>query len=219
MVQDRLLLFNDPMSDVRPQNVSENWLFTSLVSDDDHTRTYKYRLLVMVTFVTGLLMWTYAAIGAFFIKGPKIAVIGISCSILHLFSPWIYKKTKSMVLAAYNMVTAGIIFQFSFAFYTGGFFSATLIWLAVLPMIVGLLTNKTHAIIWTMISTLGVILMFVLNQEGLCPPDSLSELGKVTVQFMIALGLISLVGGFTLFFIELSYFYNNRSQAKSNLDP
>ncbi len=207
------------MSDVRPQNVSENWLFTSLVADDDHTRTYKYRLLVVITFVTGLLMWTYAFIASFFVKGTVLPLIGFSCAIMHMLSPLVYKKTKSIVAAAYNMVTAGIVFQFSFAFFTGGFFSSTLIWLAVLPMIVGILTNKTHAIIWTLLSTFGVILMFILDQEGVCPPDSLSELGRVTVQFMISLGLISLVGGFTLFFIELSYFYSNRSQVKSNLDP
>ncbi|MDG0816743.1 hypothetical protein [Bdellovibrio svalbardensis] len=207
------------MSDVRPQNVLENWLFTSLVTEDDQTRTYKYRLLVMITFVTGLLMWTYSFVATFFVKGSALAIIGFTCSIIHLFSPLIYKKTKSMAASAYNMVIAGIVFQFSFAFFTGGFFSATLIWLAVLPMIVGILTNKTHAIVWTLISTSGVLLMFYLHQEGLCPQDSLSELGKVMVQFLAALGLISLIGGFTLFFIELSYFYSNRSQIKSNLDP
>lgn len=207
------------MTDVRPQNVSENWLFTSSVSEDDQTRTYKYRLLVMITFITGLLMWTYAFISSIFVKGTVLPFVGFACSIVHLFSPWIFKKTKSMTAAAYNMVTAGIIFQFSFAFFTGGFYSPTLIWFAVLPMIVGILTNKAHAIVWTLISSTGVVLMYWLQREGFCPADPLPDLAKVTVQFLISLGLIGLVGGFTVSFIELSYFYSNRSRLKSNLDP
>ena len=84
----------------------------------------------------------------------------------------------------------------------------------------GILTSKMHAIVWTMISTGAVVVMFFLQQANMVPPDQLLESGRATVQFMIALGLIILVGGFTLFFIELGYFfYNNRFQAKSPVDP
>ncbi|MBO9668502.1 MAG: HAMP domain-containing histidine kinase, partial [Bdellovibrio sp.] len=115
-----------------------------------------------------------------------------------------------------TMVTAGIVFQFSFSYFTGGFYSPTLLWFAVLPMIVGILTNKTHALTWIFICSLEYILMFFLQQEKLVPASQLSAEGRVVAQFMVGLGLIGLVGGFTLFFIELGYFYHNKISAKNS---
>ncbi|WII73438.1 hypothetical protein QJS83_06090 [Bdellovibrio sp. 22V] len=187
-----------------------SFLFSSSIKEDDLTRLYKYRLLILITVITGLLMWTYSFVSLFFVTGGTLATIGFTCSIVHALSPVVYKLTRSMKAAAYNMVVAGMIFQFSFAFYTGGFYSPTLIWFAVLPMIVGLLTNRTHAIAWTFISVSGYVLMFFLQNAGVIPESTLSDLGRNLTQFMIGLGLISLIGGFTVFFLELAYFYHHK---------
>ncbi|MNL25717.1 hypothetical protein D3C87_1472050 [compost metagenome] len=105
-----------------------------------------------------------------------------------------------------------MIFQFSFSFFTGGFFSPTLLWFAVLPLIVGLLTNKTHAVIWTFLSVSAYVTMFWLQKAGLVPESTINDLGRTLAQFMIGLGLIGLVGGFTVFFLELSYFYYQKGK-------
>lgn len=188
----------------------ESFFFSSSVKDDQLIQLYKYRLLILVTIITGLLMWTYSFISLFFVHGNALATIGITCSVIHALSPLVYKLTRSMTLAAYNMVVAGMVFQFSFSFFTGGFYAPTLIWFAVLPLIVGLLTNKTHAVLWTFISASGYVSMFFLQEAGWVPESTLSELGRTLTQFMIGLGLISLVGGFTLFFLELGYFYYHK---------
>lgn len=189
----------------------ESILFSATtVTDDKMTLLYKYRLLLLITLITGLLMWTYSFISIFFVHGKTLGMIGVTCSTVHLLSPVVYRLTKSMTLAAYNMVIAGMIFQFSFSFYTGGFYSPTLIWFAILPLIVGLLTNKIHAAVWTLICAAAYVTMFFLEEAGWVPESSLSELGRTLAQFMIGLGLIGLVGGFTLFFLELSYFYYHK---------
>ncbi|WP_413944126.1 hypothetical protein [Bdellovibrio sp. HCB-162] len=188
----------------------ESFLFSASVKEDQLTQLYKYRLLIVVTVITGLLMWTYSFISLFFVQGKTLAAIGITCSVIHALSPLVYRLSRSMTLAAYNMVIAGMTFQFSFSFFTGGFYSPTLIWFAVLPLIVGLLTNKTHAAIWTFLSAFAYVLMFYLHEAGVVPESTLSDLGKTLTQFMIGLGLISLVGGFTLFFLELGYFYYHK---------
>ncbi|QDK36826.1 hypothetical protein [Bdellovibrio sp. NC01] len=208
------------MTNVRHQDVPGNWLFSSSVLENEEILNYKFRLLLTINFVTALVMWMYVFIASFFVAGSTEGYIGFVCSVLHVFSPLIYRWTRSMPLAAYNVVATGFVFQTTFAYRTGGFYSPTLIWVAVLPLIVGILTSKAHAILWTMISASAVVVMFYLQQANLIPPDQLLESGRATVQFMIALGLIILVGGFTLFFIELGYFfYNNRFQAKSPVDP
>ncbi|AFY00513.1 hypothetical protein [Bdellovibrio bacteriovorus] len=185
-------------------------LFSLDVKEDQHVRHYKWRLLVLITLLTGLLMWTYSFISLFFVDNPTLAQIGFSCSIVHAFSPLIYRWSRSMSLAAYSMVTSGMIFQFSFSYFTGGFFSPTLIWFAVLPLIVGLLTSRVHAVFWTFLSVGAYMLMFLLQSKGLVPESSISELGRTLAQFMIGLGLIGLVGGFTVFFLELAYFYHHK---------
>ncbi|MFV8256174.1 hypothetical protein ACNQKP_00130 [Bdellovibrio bacteriovorus] len=185
-------------------------LFSLDVKEDKHVRHYKWRLLVLITLLTGLLMWTYSFISLFFVDNPTLAQIGFTCSIVHAFSPLIYRWSRSMSLAAYSMVTSGMIFQFSFSYFTGGFFSPTLIWFAVLPLIVGLLTRRVHAVLWTFLSVGAYMLMFLLQSKGLVPESSISELGRTLAQFMIGLGLIGLVGGFTVFFLELAYFYHHK---------
>ena len=188
-------------------------LFSAAVPEDDMVRLYKYRFLILITIITGLLMWTYSFISLFFVSDDRLAVIGFGCSIVHALSPLIYRLTRSMNVAAYNMVTAGMIFQFSFSYFTGGFFSPTLLWFAVLPLIVGLLTNRLHATLWTFISVAAYVLMFVLQQRGVVPESAINDLGKTLAQFMIGMGLIGLVGGFTVFFLELAYFYHHKPKS------
>ncbi len=185
-------------------------LFSLDVKEDLHVRHYKWRLLLLITLLTGLLMWTYSFISLFFVEDSTLAQIGFTCSILHALSPLVYRWTRSMPVAAYNMVISGMVFQFSFSFFTGGFFSPTLIWFAVLPLIVGLLTKRFHAVVWTFLSVGAYMLMFLLQNKGLVPESSISELGRTLAQFMIGLGLIGLVGGFTVFFLELAYFYHHK---------
>ena len=185
-------------------------LFSAAVKEDDMVRLYKYRFLILITIITGLLMWTYSFISLFFVSDERLMAIGFTCSVVHALSPAVYRLTRSMTVAAYSMVTAGMIFQFSFSYFTGGFFSPTLLWFAVLPLIVGLLTNRLHATLWTFISVAAYVLMFVLQQEGLVPDSAINDLGKTLAQFMIGMGLIGLVGGFTVFFLELAYFYHHK---------
>lgn len=192
-----------------------NWLFSSVVEDDALTRSYKYRLLIIITVLTGMLMWMYSFLAIFLVTSEELAIIGFVCSTIHALCPVLYKTTRSMVFAAYTMVTAGMIFQFAFSYYTGGFYSPTLIWFAVLPMIVGILTNKSHALAWIFICVLDFVLMFFLQTSRLVPASQLTAEGRVVAQFMVGLGLIGLVGGFTLFFIELGYFYHNKISAKN----
>lgn len=184
--------------------------FSLDVKEDDLVRLYKKRLLVFITVLTGLLMWTYALIALFFVENPVLSQIGFLCSVLHAFSPVVYRLTRSMVAAAYNMVVAGMIFQFSFSYFTGGFYAPTLIWFAVLPLIVGLLTNRFHAVVWTFLCVFSYSLMFFLHSAGHVPDPTISELGRTLTQFMIGTGLIGLVGGFTVFFLELAYFYHHK---------
>lgn len=185
-------------------------LFSEAVREDNLVRQYKFRLLVLITVLTGLLMWTYSFISVFFVQERRLAYIGFACSFVHALSPLVYRMTRSMVSAAYGMVISGMIFQFMFSFYTGGFYAPTLLWFAVLPLIVGLLTNRTHALVWTYICVAAYSFMFLLDRGGSVPESTISDLGRTLAQFMIGLGLIGLVGGFTVFFLELAYFYHHK---------
>lgn len=186
--------------------------FSTSIEDDHLVRLFKYKLLILITILTGLLMWTYSFIALFLVEQKQLAYIGFACSAIHAFAPLAGKWSKSLAAGAYCMVVPGMIFQYAFSYFTGGFYSPTLIWFSVLPLIVGILTNKSHAALWIVITAVAFVSMYYLNLRDWVPESTLSPLGQTLTQFMTGLGLIGLVGGFTLFFLELSYFYHHRSK-------
>lgn len=200
------------MSDMEQTQNWNDFVFSSSVEESETVRLFKSRLLTLITVFTGLLMWTYSFIALLLVEREELAYIGFACSMVHALAPLVGKWTKSICSGAYCMVVPGMIFQFSFSFFTGGFFAPTLIWFAVLPLIMGILTNKAHAALWIFITALGFLGMYYLHASGYVPESSLTPLGQTVAQFMIGLGLIGLVGGFTIFFLELSYFYHGKSK-------
>lgn len=61
-------------------------LFSLDVKEDGLVRHYKSRLLVLITVLTGLLMWTYSLISLFFVEQPILARIGYLLSDPRLFA-------------------------------------------------------------------------------------------------------------------------------------
>lgn len=160
-------------------------------------------------------MWSYTAV-SFFTVGAHLGLIGLVCSVLHALSPTIYKKLKSRQLAVYTMVLAGLVFQWSFAFFTGGFYSPTLLWVAVLPLIVAVITDVKHTLIWTGISLGSFILMYVLQEPlSLSAQASGQNLPVPLYQFMIGGGLILTNGLFAVFLVKVGLHFSERQRSQN----
>jgi len=158
-----------------------------------------HRMLSAVL-LTSVLMWSYAFNSYFYIPSPLLVKVGFICATLHLLSLILYKFTNSIRLATHSFVFFGFIFQFTHAFYTGGFFSNTVIWFSILPLLVAIILGKKALIGWSTIGFIAVGILFSFNHHTV---NIITEEGRIWSQLNIGLGYIFL--NLLLMFVFLSF--------------
>lgn len=139
---------------------------------------------------TGILMWAYALTAMFTIESPVPGLVGIIASSVHLFSPLLYWKNNNYFFNANVFLTAGLVHQMTFAYYTGGFDSNILIWLGILPMLAGVVAGRRAAILWAIITSLCVLGFLMLKLRGFQFPYEISPVGLLVSQSLILFGWI-----------------------------
>ncbi len=139
---------------------------------------------------TGILMWGYAILAYFTIDHPAPTYIGFISSIIHLLSPLMYRFSNNHLLNSSVFIGSGLCHQLAFAFYTGGFDSNIIIWLGILPMLAGVISGRVGTIIWSILTSLFVLTLFILKLNGFEAPNLISENGRIISQAMIAFGWI-----------------------------
>ncbi len=150
-------------------------------------------------------MWSYAFLAFFTISNPIPGIVGFIASIVHFFSPLLYRKSNNYLLNTSVMLGAGMIHQCTFAFFTGGFDSNILIWLGILPMLGGVMAGRSGTILWSIITTTGILFFFVLKISGFVAPVLISEHGMMIAQALILFGWIFIatcVIWFYIFMVE-----------------
>ena len=166
----------------------------------------RLKVFQVVTILTSVFMWLYTLVSFVYMQNRLVWIVGFCCSLLHSFSSLIYKRTQSAAFASYVLVGTGMIFQTTFAHFNEGFFSATLIWVAILPLIVGILSGMAHIFVWFFISSFCVVMEFWFTRNGYTV-NALDPRGAVLVQFMISMGIIILISGFTVVSIRVAQIY------------
>lgn len=205
---DLLILLRDQLQHLREQ--AQDSSLRAIIQFE----TSQKQIFKIINTITTLFMWSYTLVTALYMDHPVVWKIGFFCSLVHSFSYFILKKSGSLVLASYLLVLTGGVFQTSFAFFNGGFHSATLIWVAILPLIVGVLTNIFHTLVWFVLSLSAVVLMYFLTKLY-APVNYLNPSGVDIIQFMIAGGIIILVSGFTVLFLRSSAIYRRHLLEKN----
>ncbi|MBT3586417.1 MAG: HAMP domain-containing histidine kinase [Halobacteriovoraceae bacterium] len=176
---------------------------------------FRVDLMVTTTLITGLLMWTYAFVAFNYVSESNIKWLGIVYALLHLLTPFVYRKTGSLILTTYVMLVPGGVFQTHFAVLTGGFFTSTLIWVGILPLIAGLLTNKKHTLIWSAIVCCIIFTVFMLDTQYHMIPNYLDHRGRLITQLLITYGMVFLNCVFTIFLLELYKINTNNLRSKA----
>jgi signal transduction histidine kinase len=161
-------------------------------------------MLIAITGITGILMWVYAFIAFTYIEHPSIKYTGFVYALVHLLSPVLYKYTHSIEKALYCVVIPGGLFQTHFALMSNAFLSPLLVWIAILPVIAGILTNMKHTLIWTGIVCSTVTIVAYLDLSvGFFHQSYLRPEGVAITQVVTSFGMILLHSGFTIFLIKL----------------
>ncbi len=174
---------------------------------------FKVHMLLTVILVTGILMWAYGILAYEYIAHPSIKYTGFIYALIHLLSLVVYRQTSSITLATYTMLVPGGIFQTHFALLTGGFYTTTIVWVGILPLIAGILTDKFHTIVWGMFSTLAILTTFILSITG-NTGDYFIQSGKTIAQFQVTFGMILLNSAFTIFLLILASKYEEAQKRR-----
>lgn len=145
---------------------------------------------LLCVFATGILMWAYAIVAYFTIAHPLPAMIGFAASIIHGFSPLLYRITNNRYFCTNVFLGAGIAHQATFGFFCGGFHSNIVVWFGILPLLAGLICGRKGIITWLMIGTFVVLGFLVLEVFGINAPYLISPTGLLISQALVTFGWI-----------------------------
>ena len=152
---------------------------------------------------TGILMWAYAILAHVSIDSPIPAIVGYICALAHLFSPLLYRWSNQTFWISNLALGAGFCHQATFSYFTGGYYSFTLKWLSILPMLAGVICGMRSALIWGVITTLGVTFFLTLKLLGFEFPNEITEAGMTWGHGLILYGYIFLNTVMILVFVTM----------------
>lgn len=164
-------------------------MISSKCACTDLPERYLHAHLVSVI-TTGILMWSYAFLAYFTISSPVPGIVGFTASTVHLLSPLLYRRSSNYLFNTSVMLGSGMAHQCTFAYYTGGFDSNILIWLGILPMLGGVMAGRRGTILWSIITTVGIFVFFVLKLAEFQFPILISQKGMMIAQGLILFGWI-----------------------------
>lgn len=172
--------------------------------------------LVLTVLTTGLLMWSYALVAFFYIDHPTPAIVGFSASLIHLFSPLLYRVSKNTLMICSVMLGSGVIHQATFSYYTGGFESFILIWFGVIPMLAGIIAGRKGLMIWCGIVSFiaGSFFYLLLNDHQF--PMLIDTKGLLLARALIIFGYIFLSTVLIFSFLTLRDYHDKKLMAEKD---
>lgn len=178
----------------------------------------KTRALLILWTLTTLVMWFYVLYCFLaFSQNSPVPWGGMFFTFIHTFSPWVYKRTQSFLLAGLTISLSGLGFQTLFCLYTGGTYSPAAIWLAFHPVILGFFGSPIWILYSVGLNFLILISMYIAGLYHLLPPDSLSPLFKDGMILTSYIGLDALVATFTLMAININLKKNQELNKSKDL--
>lgn len=173
---------------------------------EDHEGPSKVHRLIIAVFITSILMWSYALNSLICIDSDTLKIIGFTCAIGHFLSPLLFKMSHSISLSTHSFLIFGFIFQFTHSYYTGGFYSNTIIWFSILPLIAAVIIGIKGLIIWSITALVGVFTLLYF------PPQivAITPIGKLWAQLNMTLGYTALI--LLLMFVFISLENSNKKK-------
>ncbi len=156
-------------------------------SDIEPRRIHAFILCVLST---GVLMWSYYICAYLTISSPIPWIVGLTCSIIHITSPLLFRVTGNLLFCTLLMLTSGFIHQGTFAFYTGGFNSHILIWYGIIPMLAGVIEGLKATVITSIAVTFIATSFLILELSGFTFPNLITPGGRLFAHSCLVFGWI-----------------------------
>ena len=175
----------------------------------DLNSRYKFRFFVNTVLVTSVMMFLHLFIARLYIVDSLPSIVGVLCCVFHLFSPCLYRIHKSYNLCVSSMLFFGTVWITVFSYFNGGIESSVLLWLALIPILAGVLSGKRllmMAFILVVLVSVSFVIQVYFNS---IPFNHLSSEGIRTTK------LVHLFGYLVLSFF-LSYSFGIKESIRSS---
>jgi signal transduction histidine kinase len=146
-----------------------------------------------VTLCTGILMWSYAFLAFLSLSTPVPGLVGITCSIIHSLTPFLFRFTNNAYMISNIMIGSAMVHQATYSYYSGGFDSHILIWFGILPLLGGIIAGKKGVICWAVITSIVAAGFGLLEFSNHSFPQVEMPWGHMTAQALLVFGLIFLI--------------------------
>lgn len=156
---------------------------------------------LLTVLVTAALMWAYALLALWEIAHPLPGAVGIVASTAHLASPFVYRVTRSTLIAVSLLATTGLVHMTAFSYFTGGFDSNILIWLGILPFVAAIISGRRAAGLWFVVSMLTTSIFLGLALADHPFPQLISARGDFLGHVFITFGWIFLSSALSYTFL------------------
>jgi signal transduction histidine kinase len=147
-------------------------------------------------------MWSYVVFSYWVFPFKTVAIYGLVCSILHTFSPVIYKYSKSLTLTGLNISITGLIFQFVYCLFNDGIYSPAAIWFTAHPVIISFFSSKRLIYFSVILNIFVVLLLTYLGNNALLPADVLDQGFTQAMTISSLIGLDIIIATYTIVFIN-----------------
>ncbi|WPU66539.1 sensor histidine kinase [Peredibacter starrii] len=165
----------------------------------------KARALLILWTCTTTVMWFYViyCLYAFPVNSP-VAWGGLTFTIIHTASPWIFKFSQSFLMAGLNISLSGLGFQTLVCIYTGGVYSPAAIWLTFHPVILGFFGGTAWIFFSVTLNCLIIVCMYTAGLLNVLPPNQLQPLLKDGMILTSYIGLDVLVAIYTVMAFKIN---------------
>ncbi|MGE3610096.1 MAG: sensor histidine kinase [Bacteriovoracaceae bacterium] len=160
--------------------------------------------ILITVLTTSWMMWFYTILAYYEMRPPYPYYLGVTLSIIHMFSPLLLRITKNTFFIATIILGSGVLHQFIYTYYSGGFFSDVIVWISIPPLFGGLLLGQTGAIIWSGISLLYIAYFFIQHLQQFQFPNLLAVEGHILAHGATAFCWVFLSTIFIICFVKMN---------------
>jgi signal transduction histidine kinase len=136
----------------------------------------------------------------YYFNDPRTSALLFILTLAFMVFVYLFKTIGSLNLSRETFIFSVTLSIFYVSYYTGGFFSSSMLWIVLPPLLGVTLGSIESGIFWTIICTLGVLTLYFINELNLHLPSSPIS-NELLLRFYSRSGLIIVI--FLIgFFIE-----------------
>lgn len=140
--------------------------------------------------VTGPVILLYTLNFCFNLGNRIISTIGITATLIHFASPFLYRLTSSSLFISNLALTNAMVFLSTFLVLDGGISNPAVIWFAIFPLFVGTICDRKVVISWALISLVMILTFSTLPSFGIRFDETLTPQGKELNRLILIFGFL-----------------------------